>query len=64
VPKWEVAAEIQNVDWGALEKRLEAGERVAVLSLQNQWSVFEVEENEDRGKLIAQMDQFTGGGKE
>ena len=59
-PKWEVLAEIQKVDWSALEKQLETGERVAVLSLSNHWTVIAQTEMPEREKLIAGIDRFAG----
>jgi GGDEF domain-containing protein len=63
-PKWEVTAEIQGVDWGSLKKRVEAGERVAVLSLSNQWAVFERDEIDNREELIARISRFAGNGQD
>lgn len=59
-PKPELAADIRKVNWAALEKNVEVGNRVAVLSLSNHWAVFSLNELPDREALIAQIDQFAG----
>jgi GGDEF domain-containing protein len=56
--KGEALEEIQSVNWAALEKKVEAGDRMAVLSLSNQWVVFSLLEEQNRDELIAKIDQF------
>ena len=56
----EPVGEIHKADDSAIESSLEVGERVAVLSLKNRWTLLKLTELPDTASAIANIEKFLG----